>query len=294
MAIDTIKLSWRGQDSEASSDLGGENRQRAGRLLWTITCTDPENDNAVSIHQEAAENYGYKVGKKHPHDDAMYATSFRTGRIQPGLFLLEGFFTARGDVGENPLLEPADVKINFSTQQAEFDQDIDGNPICTKNGEGYTVTDDISDLVLTVRRNLEAFDDAIAWQYMHRGATNSDTFRGYPPGTCRMRGLDGDRVNGEDFIYWSVTGIIQVRSAAPGSSMDKAWYARHRHEGYRERIALGGGVNAVVQAIDAEQQPVTAPVLLDIDGYQITDPTAAIWQEWKMAPSLPFASLGFF
>lgn len=294
MAILNIKPSWSNDDSEASADVNLENRQRSNRLMWTILSTDPGVDTSLSIQQEAAQSYNFKVGMLHPFDNNLYATSVRVSRNVPLMFTLEAQFVAKGsEVGENPLNEPADVEVDFSTQQAEYDQDITGAAIANVNGEGYTVQDEISDMVLVVTRNLPAFDAILAWQYMHRGAVNSDLWYGMPPGTCRVRGLRGRSVNTDNFLYWTVTGTVQVRSAAPGSTAAKAWFARARHEGFQIRPAAGADPKPA-REIENGPGDVSNPVLLKADGTWENNPANAVWQEWQMAPSLPFASLQFF
>ena len=293
MPIVNIKRGWKNEDAGASLDENLANPRRDGRVFWTALVDDPTTETAVSV-QNLAAAAGYGAGMKHPDDTFQRCTSFRVSRLQPLLFLMEGQFTARGkEAGDNPLDEPPQIEMDFATESAEFDQDLNGDPIETINGEGYTVTDEISDLVLVVTRNLPAWDYLLAWQYMNRGAVSSDEVLGFPPGVARIRGLRASSVDAGDFIYFRAQATVQFRAPAPDSLPARAWYARRIHEGFKIRDNANDPENLWHPA-DDEGVLVTRPVRLKADGTRKQKADPADWQEWKIAPVLPFSALGIF
>jgi hypothetical protein len=186
---------------------------------------------------------------------------------------------------ENPPTNtPPVFKWTDNTTTAEIEQDWDGNPIVTINGEPIRgVTMDLADQSLSITRNYTFFSPWLTHQYRH--SVNSDVFAGYAPGTARLVGFSADSVNGDGFSYWTVNATIQFRYPY-NTTAAKAWYARTLHQGFYERI----GTKYVRAANNGE--PTVNPVLLKADGTRETNPANAIWLEWKRYQSLPYAALG--
>lgn len=177
------------------------------------------------------------------------------------------------------------------TASAEpIDEDWNGNPIVTANNEPINgVTMEIADQLLTIERNYASFSPWITHQYRH--STNSDTFVGYPAGTARLTRFTAKSErysNGHG--YWKVNATIQFRYPYNTTSA-RAWYARVRHEGYKVRVI---GKNDPVHAVDADGDHVSKPVLLDANGFEVTNPNNATWLEWQRYGSLPYSALGLY
>jgi len=182
-----------------------------------------------------------------------------------------------------------DVEWTDATSSEPIDRDINGRAIVTANFEqveGLSV--DISDQVVIVRRKFIAFNPYDFAPYRH--ATNSDTFIGWPPGTARLMGLSAKnkfKFN-MPLEQWDVTARIQFRVPYMGATAAQAWHKRWRHEGIYVNTLDGG----VARARDALGQEVTKPVLLDILGFQETNPDNAIFNYTRVFDSLPYSALG--
>jgi hypothetical protein len=299
MPIGQIIRMWSSDDYTASADVDGKNRQRSHRFSYSIDCTAPETDTAWSIALEAATSYGFVRGAVHPHDAFLRLVSVRVGRESPLMFRLDTTSLSRGfEPGESPLDEPPDIESDHATTTEAFDRDVDGKPIMTVNGEGFDppITDEISDLVLTISKNVPTWDYLQAWLYMGGGqrpaASNSDEFLGFPAGSARVRALRARSVTTDDFSYFKATGTFQFRNAAPDSTVAKAWWKRVRSEGFLVRNPFDLAAPPV-RATDGEGAPAVKPVQIDpADGTEEADKTKAHWVEFQLGLSLPFSVFG--
>jgi hypothetical protein len=198
---------------------------------------------------------------------------------------------------DNPLFAPPRIDWDDVETEEETDEDFDGRPIQTKNGEAITgVAALIPDQTVTIKRNLLLFNPYVQARY--RRSVNSDLFLGWPPGTAKLVKLSASNVVTKELAYWEVTG--QVRFRFPyRTTPEKAWYKRVMHKGYNERIELSGpgAGTAIVRAVDDNKEPVTKEVLLDARGFRIPEAAEgeeqiAHWLEFKLYDSLPYNALG--
>jgi hypothetical protein len=196
------------------------------------------------------------------------------------------------DPEQTPINNPPVIDWSDETSNEPIDQDVDGNPITTVNGEPIEgVTMDVADPVLVVTKNFASYNPHLIHAY--RQAVNSDTFAGFPPGTARLIASSAKFVSTGQNQYWSVTGRFKFRYPY-NTTPEKAWYARVRHEGFRVRTDLLDE-SKISHALDTSDPPqkVVTPVLLTASGFQETEPTAAHWLEFKRYNELPFNALGF-
>ena len=206
----------------------------------------------------------------------------------------------------SPLFAPPRIDWDDVETEEEADEDFDGNPIATLNGEAITgVSVLIPDQTVTIKRNLLLFNPYVQARY--RRSVNSDLFLGWPPGTAKLVKLSASNVVTKELAYWEVTGQIRFRFPYR-TTPEKAWYSRVMHKGYNERIEVfqkdisgnpipGTGVLKVVRAVDGNKEPVTKEVLLDEEGFRMPEyppgePQIAHWLEFKLYDSLPYNALG--
>jgi hypothetical protein len=236
------------------------------------------------------------AGSSFPGFPFCYAESAKIQQVSPIFWIVSISYNGEiapsaggGTASTNPLLAPPKIDWDDVETEEEIDEDFDGNPIVTANNEPiYGVKAPFPDQTVTIRRNMSFFNSYVQARY--RRATNSDTFLGWPPGTARVVKYSGSNVYDATFGYWEVTATIQFRFPYR-TTADKAWYSRVRHEGFYEKVTVGSGT-AIVRAADERGEPVTKPVLLDEDGYRVTDPANTYWLEFKKYDSLPFNALG--
>lgn len=182
---------------------------------------------------------------------------------------------------DNPLLLPAEIEFEDISSEEETDEDIDGNPIATVNGEPLSgVTMPLTDIGWTVTRNLPTFNGFAVGAYTNK--VNSAPFLGWPAGTVRIAGIRARTVYTEDFEYMTVSVRFHGRIALRTTN-DKAWYRRVRHEGFYVKVG-----SDIVRAVDANNEPVTSPVPIKLDGTEEADKSVAYWREFQVMGLVDF------
>lgn len=284
MAIVSVSKSWSRTSSQGSSS-DGQNFSMSFTEGWQVVhsadATELEILNAPGLPQ---------VRDFYPNTFVPCTSVGPTSKIGPILTMV--IVQYDGEVGPQGAEDPPENKLpeytwSDSTSSEAIDQDWDGKPIVTKNGEPINgVTMDIADQTLTITRNYTLFSPWLTHQYRH--SVNSDTFASYPAGTARLVGFSATNQvsNNGAYTYWKVNAKVQFRYPY-NTTAAKAWYARVRHEGFKEKVD-----GNIVRAVDDYGEPVTKPVLLKADGTRETDPDNAHWLEFKLYPALPYSALG--
>jgi hypothetical protein len=197
------------------------------------------------------------------------------------------------DPSQNPLLRPAVIRFSSVTQEVEIDEDVNGDPIETVNGEPIVgVTRPFTDLVVTVQRNLPTFNPLSISTYMNK--INSATWYGLPAGTVRITDIQAGNVFSEDFEYWDVSISFQVRRGFGSVTDAKAWWHRTAHQGYI--IDDGAGARAIAKADAADDftangETVAQPVMLDLTtGERLAAGTGA-YIEFQVLEEIDFNGL---
>jgi len=239
----------------------------------------------------------------------VYAEQARPEKISPVYWIVyvayngEVNFNGQNNQPQSPLLTAATLDWDDVEVELEIDEDYDGKPIVTPNGEPINgVRRLFADQTVTIRKNMLLFNPFVQARY--RQSVNSDPFLGWPPGTAKMQKFQATSVRSSEVNgggYWQVTAVMQFRwpyRTVP----ERAWYSRVRLEGYYKRVNLPGppvdGVqpSAIVRATRAGE-PTAKPVLLDAQGFQLADvdppdPQTANWLEIKLYEPLSYNALG--
>ncbi len=273
--------------------------QRAYQCVTTPDETESGVYNGIDLQGNELPQLGDRFGLDYPF---AYADNISIERPSPILFIVTVDYTGELGPGDsnnenNPLFAPPRIDWDDVESEQEIDEDFDGNPIQTINGEPIEgVKALIPDQTVAIKRNMLLFNPYVQARY--RRAVNSDIFLGWPPGTAKLMKLSASNVPNDQGGYWEVSAQIQFRYPYR-TTPEKAWYSRVRHEGYYERVELSGpgAVTKVVRAVDANKEPVTKPVLLDASGFRIPgvepgEQQTAHWLEFKLYDSLPYSALG--
>jgi hypothetical protein len=200
---------------------------------------------------------------------------------------------------QGPLAQPTQINYFSITSEEAIEDDRTGKPIVTKNGEPIEgLTRPISDLGIRLQKNFASFDPATF--YLYSDCVNSDTFLGFPPGTLRIASIQADEQfytdeEGNEIVYFNIQVEIHARKPYQVPAA-KSWYKRVRHEGYY--VKESGSTNRAVRAIDKEGMPVSKPVLLDEEGFQLPIPADALsltanYLLFEVFEQISFASMGF-
>lgn len=293
MSLIDLRPMWSAEESSLESD--GKTSSRSSSRSWSAIGSDPAFDTVDSILAESR----IALGQSLTSDVFRRIRSLRCVRISPIYFRIDaGFFAEGGKSNDenNPLNQRAIIEYDFVDHDEEIDCDINGNPIATDNGEGYTgVTEPFSDLVILWQKNLPAFDPLLAKYY--KNSTNADTFLGFPPGVCRFVGVRAREVEDAGFVYFQANAAIEVREPILSETGNlRAWWKRLRHEGFMEREP--GGAGAIRHAVELNEdgghnwgEKVSKPVMLKPGGERELDKTKAHWKYFQTKKSLPFSGI---
>jgi len=207
----------------------------------------------------------------HPQSFSLRARSFSCNQTGPLTFEVtvgyESLSADPNDPTQDPLAQPASVSFSSVTQEVEIDEDVNGDPIETVNGEPLAgVTRPFTDLVITVRRNLPSFDPASISTYMNK--VNSAVWYGLPAGTVRIMDISAQNVFAADLEYWDVSISFQVRRGYGSVTDARAWWYRTAHQGYV--IEDGAGNYGMAKADPADDFTangtiVAQPVMIIVD-----------------------------
>jgi len=273
--------------------------QRAYQCVTSPDETESGVYNGTDLQGNQLPQLGARFGLDYPF---AYADNISIERPSPILWIVTVDYTGELGPGEsnnenNPLFAPPRIDWDDVESEQEIDEDFDGNPIQTINGEPIEgVKALIPDQTVSIKRNMLLFNPYVQARY--RRAVNSDIFLGWPPGTAKLMKLSASNVPNDQGGYWEVSAQIQFRYPYR-TTPEKAWYSRVRHEGYYERVELSGpgAGTKVVRAVDSNKEPVTKPVLLDGSGFRIPgvepgEVQTAHWLEFKLYDSLPYSALG--
>jgi hypothetical protein len=282
---------WSKQTGTAESPDG---KQRIVTMVRGFTITLAANDRLEVAY--SAANLPL-VNELYPGTSFVILRKLTPSRISPILVLMVAEYSGEigpGDISSSPIDNDVIVTWRNATVEEAIDQDFDGNPIVTVNGEPIEgVSERISDQVATIERNFLAINIPAISAYLR--STNSDTFLGFPAGTGRLMDYTATNIIQDGVAgFWKVTAVMQFREPY-NTTPDKAWYKRLRHEGYLVRNTPGGKIfNATVEG---NKTPATKPILLAEDGTRLPIPAdattvAAHWLEFRTLASLPYNALG--
>jgi hypothetical protein len=190
------------------------------------------------------------------------------------------------DPSQNPLAQPAVRSFTSVTQEVEIDEDINGNPIETVNGEPLVgVTRPFTDLVMTVSKNLPSFNPASISTFMNK--VNSQPWGGFPAGTVRIMDIQAQNQFGEDFEFWSVTISFQVRRGYGSVTDARAWWHRCAHQGY----IVDDGSGDLIHALTDDGLTVAQPVMIDQSTGQQLPAGTGSYIEFQVLETIDFNTL---
>ena len=213
----------------------------------------------------------------HPESPILRARSRSVQQTGPQYYVVtigyEALTSDPTDPGQSPLSQPPVISYSSVTQEVEIDEDINGDPIQTVNGEPLVgVTRPFTDLGISVQRNLPTFDPASISTYMNK--VNSATWYGLPAGTVRITDIQATSVFSDDFAYWDVSIQFQVRRGYGPVTDAKAWWHRTAHQGYR----VWNGT-ALVNATESDGTTVAQPVMIET----VADDAVAVGEGERVA-----------
>jgi hypothetical protein len=268
-----VQEEWSGQTTGVSIESDGVKGTTDVTRTFNLT---PNFSGATTVDALAAAGLPLR-NSAHPQNPALRARQFNASQLGPQYFQVTVGYQALtsdpNDPSQSPLAQPAVVSFTSVTQEVEIDEDVNGDPIETVNGEPLVgVTRPFTDLVITVSRNLPTFNPVSISTYMNK--VNSQPWYGLPAGTVRIMDIQAQNQFSEDFEFWAVAISFQVRRGYGSVTDAKAWWHRCAHQGYR----VWDGT-ALVYATESDGTTVAQPVMIET----VADDSVAVGQGGRVA-----------
>ncbi len=283
-AIKAVNEQWSGDDASISSSSDGTGSASITRKFSVVVTNVGGIVKSINV---LADVRIPKQNDPYPLSKWFRCSNVSATRTSPITFdVTASYETETADPEESPLNEPAEVSFSSTSTDGPVDEDIDGNPIVTVNGEPISgVTMPFVDLKANVSKNIAAFNPLSV--YIFGNAVNSTTFMGFPAGVVRCSSITAKLNNVDAFTYWTMSVEFEFRRPI-NTTNQKAWYKRIRHEGFKIKIDnpragdTGQPDYLYPHAPDDSGKPVTKPVMLKPDGTRETDPEIGHWLEWPV------------
>ena len=303
MAVVDVKRGWSNEAGEAESQDGIKGTQGSDHVYTVLV--DNVNDDEETV---LAGTGVPRIRDLHPTNFAKRVMEVRAEKVSPTFWRVTVRYGSPTRQGvDNPLAQPAKYMFSEVTTTEQVDEDINGYPIITPNGERYDPQEiDWMDMGMEVSKNLEDWNAYTQLAFFN--TTNIDTIGAFPPGVMKLTGFRANTEEAEDYVYWSVSATFHIRLPRnPAIDPSRAWWKRIRCEGLYERVLMVDELYHIVRATDEENQPVSQPVLLYARGENagqripVAEPSDeppslqyAEWQEYQIFRSVPYAPLGIF
>jgi hypothetical protein len=289
----SVTEDWTGQSGGVTVDSDGI--KGTTDVVRTFNMT-PDSIGATPVDALAAPQLPRR-NDPHPQTPILRARRFSVTQSGPLYFQVtvgyEALTTDPNDPSQSPLAQPPVISFSSITQEVEVDEDINGDPIQTVNGEPLAgVTRPFTDLVITVQRNLPTFNPASISTFMNK--VNSTTWYGLPAGTVRISDIQATSVFSDDFAFWNASISFQVRRGFGSVTDANAWKYRTAHQGYIIDDGLGNTAIAKEDPADDFTDnglTVAQPVMLNLTtGERLAAGTGA-YIEFEVLDEIDFNTL---
>ena len=294
-SVVSVNEVWAGDAASISAGSDGAGSAKAARKFQVVVDNTGGAINSLTV---LGNNLLPQINEPFPLSAWFRCDDVSATRTSPLTFdVTASYSTETSEPEKSPLLEPAEVSFSSTSTDGEVDEDIDGNPIVTVNGEPISgVTMPFVDLKANVTKNIALFNPISI--YIYGNAVNSITFMGFPAGVVRCAGISAKQNRGEEFSYWTVSVEFEFRRPI-NTTNSKAWYKRIRHEGFKIKVEnpdfVDGGSEPQFDfptATDDSGKEVTKPVMLKPDGTPETNKDIGHWLEWPVHKTENLNSMG--
>lgn len=254
---------------------------------------DPNGD-PVNMPIEVTDYTGGDAGvpaiwDSHPYDPDFYCV--RKNAAHKGACNYE--LICEYNYLQDPLNQPPIISIDYQDANEGVDRDTNGDPITNSADEPFDppITIPISDMVITVEKNLAVFDYVFYAGY--KNTINSDSWMGFAPKQVKCGLIRGKQVKSGGLTYWVVTFDFIVRYSMDERNFGFNWQRRIKDQGYRIKNGTDtSGKPKYISLTDSNGNPLMQPAALDGSGNKLSAGAAAVYLTKDVYLEKPFAALG--
>lgn len=191
----------------------------------------------------------------------------------PYIFMVDIEYSTRyGDPEkqiEDPTERPPTRDWSGASEEIALIQDVDGRPIVNSAGEFLEPpqTDELGSAVVTITKFINDGDFNPVTYVSYQGATNSDTFLGFDPGTCKFKSWKAPPHFENGISCRQLTVEIHIR--------EQGWARYLLDQGYQAR-KLDVDDDTLSQIVDGFGATPSGPTLLNGEGRKLTDAFAIL------------------
>lgn len=207
----------------------------------------------------------------------------------------------------NPLLRPAEISYSAMGVAIPIEWDLEGKLIRNTAGEPFDPPLEIEDnrLVMRISVNRPTYDALRFLPFL--GSINSKTFLGLKPYSTKCVRLDGTRQHENGKLFWRIDSEFHIRwirkpgntkriTPAPAGGEPpnayRSWTAWLLNRGYNCKPLSTNG--KLLPCLNAQAQPVSAPVPLAEDGTQLPFTGNPLFLGFDYLPERDFNELNLF
>ncbi len=184
------------------------------------------------------------------------------------------------DTNENPLSRPAIFGFSFERATRAVREDLDGAAIDNSAGVPFDppLELEVSVPIISIEINLSSFTFATIATI--QDCVNADTWRGFDPGTVKIRGIEVSKKFENNVVYWAYKWTLAIK-----------W------DGWRPVGVLDQGFHELDE--DGEPMlirdnfgnPLPHPSRLDGDGNKLAPDDASVFLAFNMNREITFSGL---
>lgn len=254
----------------------GSDYQRSLTRNWLVEM-DSQTSSHVAVTLYFQGQTGIVFGTPHPVDGTLYALNWN---IQPRSedsqsWTVSISYSTPERSNPDPIQQDLEYSGDFSTSEELMDRDASGSPCVNSAGDPFSepLTRDDPRPQFTVSRNERFPPESLQANYSR--VTNSDTYRGFPPGTLRVAITWQSQRHDFYGLYYRVNYSF---SANP-----QGWDALVLDQGFNY---IDGNGNK--QQILINNAPASEPVLLNGNGGILPANGQPRYRSFRRYPRLPF------
>lgn len=294
---------------------------RAGTQQWHVETSEDVRDPFVVMAAKGLPRMGNSWVTTELTDFFLRVVNIDTPvKIAPTMWQVGiNFVSPVSDSGpeqENPLAQRRRISFDFTSQEEQIEDDINGVPLSNTAFEPFDprITKPTTDIRITISRNEADFNGTFFESF--KDAINTDVFLGLAPGRVKLTGIRAIEKTTQDetFVFFEVTYTFDVREAGPpgfylrpkftpsaGVEFDLVefpdgappWKRRILNQGYKEITGTDGdGLVETENIKDNAGNQVSEPVWLNEEGKKLLRASKPLFILADTFREKPFAPLG--
>lgn len=273
MAVDTFKEIHRGRDG-VTETTGGKTTSRYTRVFRATTTATTDEAVTVKAHADCP-----RIGSIYPEDilASCRRVRARNESFSRTVWLVTANYSTDFEAEENPLDDPVVITWNTDQYQRAYYKDRNGRAILTGALNYFDPPVEGDDPRWAVNISYNA-PEIPSWVRKYKNAINKAKFEVDGETVSKRKAKVqsiriGDWQERNDILYRPFDLVLHLKDEKDdGEDDDETWDPDILNQDFYQQDALNPG-GLAIPCVDGEGNPTVIPVPLDINGFQIINPT---------------------